>query len=391
MLKTNLRAPLVTFSTFDVLCISTTALLVLFALALASSGQRRLPSNRILLVLVILNGLLMGRAMLLMHGVLRSSDAPWLFIASLSGFFALPSLVYLYVTRLFDSRPLTRRDLRHLVPAVLGVALLGSLYVFRRSALEGSSVWTVPFAATYLISTNVVFACYALATVRALRNGHRTLPTARQARWNWGAGLALLFGLHWLFSSSAGVLALLAEVPRLVLGLEGLSIVTLLVFSGGATVVSLRDHPLLMTPVFASPPLDDDTLHAIAERLQGYMREARPYLDPSLSLDDLAAALDLPSRHVSLALNGVLGQHFFDFVNQYRVKEAQRLLRSPERMHDTILGVLYDAGFNSKSAFNRVFKLHTGQTPSAYRRAGGPIQTATAPCSKELPSPSNAD
>ena len=77
----------------------------------------------------------------------------------------------------------------------------------------------------------------------------------------------------------------------------------------------------------------------------------------------------MPARDLSQALNGVLGVSFSDFVNGYRVDEAKRLLRDPARQDDTILAVLYDAGFNSKSAFNRVFKLRTGETPSSYRRS----------------------
>ncbi|HMB90492.1 MAG TPA: AraC family transcriptional regulator [Rhodothermales bacterium] len=120
---------------------------------------------------------------------------------------------------------------------------------------------------------------------------------------------------------------------------------------------------------YATSPLDEEALADLACRLEAYMKSARPYLDASLCVADLAHALEVPSRQVSQVLNGVLGESFFDYVNRYRIAAAQRLLGDPAYKDATILHVLYEAGFNSKSTFNRVFKEQVGQTPSAYRKA----------------------
>ncbi|MCY4334687.1 MAG: AraC family transcriptional regulator [Litoreibacter sp.] len=72
----------------------------------------------------------------------------------------------------------------------------------------------------------------------------------------------------------------------------------------------------------------------------------------------------MSDNYVSQVLNEKIGQSFFDFVNSYRVKEAQtRLLNSDE----TILAIAYDIGFNSRSSFYTAFKKGTGQTPTAFR------------------------
>jgi AraC-like DNA-binding protein len=66
-------------------------------------------------------------------------------------------------------------------------------------------------------------------------------------------------------------------------------------------------------------------------------------------------------------MNEVLGVNFYDLVNKYRVEEAKQLLTDPRYDRYTILRVASDAGFNSKTTFNAVFRKFTGVTPSYYR------------------------
>ena len=58
----------------------------------------------------------------------------------------------------------------------------------------------------------------------------------------------------------------------------------------------------------------------------------------------------------------------YDFVNSYRVEEVQRRLVDPSSAHLTVLAIGLEAGFNSKSSFNAVFKKHTKMTPSQYQQ-----------------------
>ena len=67
-------------------------------------------------------------------------------------------------------------------------------------------------------------------------------------------------------------------------------------------------------------------------------------------------------------INETVGQNFFDFVNRYRIEEAKKLLANPADKKITVLEVLYEVGFNSKSSFNTLFKKHTGLTPSEFKK-----------------------
>jgi len=103
------------------------------------------------------------------------------------------------------------------------------------------------------------------------------------------------------------------------------------------------------------------------EKLIRYMKSQKPYLQPSLSLDELAEKVSIPPHHLSQILNTCLNHNFFDFINSYRIKESERLLSEQDSYRKTILEILYGTGFNSKSVFNTAFKKHTGMTPTQFR------------------------
>ena len=99
-----------------------------------------------------------------------------------------------------------------------------------------------------------------------------------------------------------------------------------------------------------------------------YMESRKPYLDSTLCLNNLAEKLAIPAHHLSQVLNICLNQNFFDFINSYRIKESRRLLSEQDSGKKTIIEILYQTGFNSKSVFNSAFKKHTGMTPTQFRK-----------------------
>ncbi len=103
-------------------------------------------------------------------------------------------------------------------------------------------------------------------------------------------------------------------------------------------------------------------------RLLEFMESEEPYLDATLTLQKLAEKIERPNRDVSILINHNLNQHFFDFINQFRIQKAQNILLNPKNNQLTIQQIMYDVGFNSKSSFYTAFKKQTGVTPSEYRK-----------------------
>ena len=98
------------------------------------------------------------------------------------------------------------------------------------------------------------------------------------------------------------------------------------------------------------------------------MAEEKPFLNPSLTIQDVSVAIEIPVRDLSLLINHKLEQHFYDFVNTYRIENAMDILKVSTKSKVTILEILYEVGFNTKSSFNTAFKKHTGNTPTSYRK-----------------------
>lgn len=103
-------------------------------------------------------------------------------------------------------------------------------------------------------------------------------------------------------------------------------------------------------------------------KLQQYMNEEKPFLNPSLTIQDISSKIGIPVRDLSILINHKLDQHFYDFVNSYRIAHAMGILKDITKSKLTILEILYEVGFNSKSSFNTAFKKHTGSTPTAFRK-----------------------
>ena len=124
-------------------------------------------------------------------------------------------------------------------------------------------------------------------------------------------------------------------------------------------------------PQYQFSSLDIDRKQTYLDHLLTYMEDEKPYRDSNIRMDDIANALDIPSHHLSQIINELLEVNFNEFINAYRVEEVKQKLRNPAHAHLNILALAFDAGFNSKTSFNRIFKQFTGKTPSLYRTQGG--------------------
>ena len=103
-------------------------------------------------------------------------------------------------------------------------------------------------------------------------------------------------------------------------------------------------------------------------KLKEYFKEDKPYLNPEITIAEVSHRMNVSVRYLSQVINESLGKNFYDFINSYRIEEAKRQLITEADSKKTVLEVLYDSGFNSKSAFNSAFKKHTGFTPTEFRK-----------------------
>jgi adenylate cyclase len=112
--------------------------------------------------------------------------------------------------------------------------------------------------------------------------------------------------------------------------------------------------------------LDTNIVADYTSRLLNYTRDAKPYLNPDLSLRILAQQIDIQPNQLSWLLNESIGKNFNEFINHYRVDAFKSLSNDPKNAHITLMGLAYESGFNSKTVFNTYFKKETGLTPKQY-------------------------
>jgi AraC-like DNA-binding protein len=112
--------------------------------------------------------------------------------------------------------------------------------------------------------------------------------------------------------------------------------------------------------------VEPEDLALYQKKLHDLMVEQKLYIDPTLSLNKLAKAMDTNPRFLSSLINGGLGTTFYDLINRYRIDEVKRLLKDPSNKNLTIEAIAHHAGFNSKSTFNSAFKKFNQMTPREF-------------------------
>lgn len=167
-------------------------------------------------------------------------------------------------------------------------------------------------------------------------------------------------------------------------GLAMLLFATLFLYAAGFVIAALR-FPRLFVPItvediataeaLRSPdaPVSEGATAAEAaaalSQVEAFMTEHRPFLRSDLTLAELAREIGLPARRLSQLVNRGRGRNFADWVSQYRVEEAKRLLADPQSGIRSVLDAMYAAGFSSKSTFNASFKASAGLTPTEFMHA----------------------
>jgi AraC-like DNA-binding protein len=113
-----------------------------------------------------------------------------------------------------------------------------------------------------------------------------------------------------------------------------------------------------------TPPSDVAAETELLAQLDELLQTTQLHLDPNLNLNKIARKLGVPARQVSTAVNRQRGVSVSQFINNLRIDEACRLLKSTDL---PVTRVMLQSGFITKSNFNREFSRRLGQSPSAWR------------------------
>lgn len=294
---------------------------------------------------------------------------PWYAIAQLLPFIH-GSMFFLYVSVLTESRPLRIGDL-HVTLGLLA-ALIWNRKLFAIPTADAHQLFAgnVPTVHWQQIQqTDLALFVYSLSYVLAAL----TLVVRYRGRLLQSRSDGYEHEMHWLLTMAVGQLAI--WLVALMTWLTPFSWIDSRAIYATVTawVVSLAylalthpgSVPATTMPARAAEPIDLGRAGAVDQRISELMSD-RIYLQPDLSIAELAAACGEPEYLVSAVINQRHNANFCEFINRRRVEEAQRLLLSTP--HRPILDIAFEAGFSSKTTFNKVFKQATGLTPSVWRQ-----------------------
>jgi AraC-like DNA-binding protein len=204
------------------------------------------------------------------------------------------------------------------------------------------------------------YLAYLFLSYQQIQKYKTSLPTQEPAvRW-----LRLLLGAL-LALWGVYVLNLLEERIPYILGPILYSVIAY-----GVSFLALQKGYLTQLNLvkYKTTPLTEEEIDQVYRDVKKLLEEKELYRDPDLTLGMVSKALKVSTQKISLAVNSRSGSNFNGFVNQYRVRQAQLLLRDEKYGALTIASIALEVGFNSLTSFNTAFKKERQETPSAYRK-----------------------
>ncbi len=294
--------------------------------------------------------------------------------------YALPFLfgpfLYLYC-KSFDVTRFKKTVLVHFIPFLIHfgyllpfIILSGPEKVDILTNTQNIPIWRFWVARGIVVAQVLHILGYSILLFGLLRqqSNDRTLAS-KINRKIWFKRISLLFLVFGIIHASYYVMVFLGKYELQVdyLMSLGMSIIIYFVgYTGFRIPQFLGELPEVrksQRPENFSPQMSNDLLI----KLKKHMEDQKPFLDGDLKLGNLADQLGMKSHDLSQLLNDSLGQNFSEFINGFRIKEAERLLTS-DNEDLKVIQVAYQCGFNTKTAFYNSFKRKNGVSPLLFRK-----------------------
>jgi AraC-like DNA-binding protein len=222
-----------------------------------------------------------------------------------------------------------------------------------------------------LILQNLIYFLFIYKQINHYRQAiHQHYSNTKQMEVSWLAffyslyiASLLLFAVSILYNQVTGKL----ELVSFVIETFSLLLYMLIVFYGLKFQFRFKDQ-LKVSESNGSKLFDPEQKNEIGLKLTGYMERYKPYKNPEITILQLSIDAGIPVRELSAYINSELDKNFFEFINGYRLGESLTQMANEKLAKKTILEILYDSGFNSKSTFYDVFKKQFNCSPQKYRQ-----------------------
>ena len=375
------------FELHDMATMMTAILCFLFATMIVASGKFR-PISACLLAGFFLSQTFVSLHELVLYGdqfryAVLNSSPNWFFIGSL-GYALDGPLLYLYVVSIIrpDFR-LSVKHRRHLLPLVIYFIFLFVAFYCQDYSLKWKIIdrylfdlnWQFVTMDTLIKSSRFV---YLLMSIYLINKYREQLKDSRSSIENIDLTWLKILVLGFAVVTLVGVLLSISKVINLFYPVEislqiflglttyyaDLFLVCFLLFFSAVNISSVEKVKDQSKDSYADYEADAEYVG----RIKKFMDDEKPYLKSNITLDALSELIDVPARELTSILNGHFKMNFYEFINNYRIKEAKAILAADEDQEKSISDILLAVGFNSKSVFNTFFKKNVGLTPTDFRK-----------------------
>ncbi len=361
-----------TFTLLDLVLFTGIVQGIFLMVSLQFISKKNKAANKILMIIIGISIIVFAREM-----VSYQMD-PKMFwrtaILTETTIYLFPPLLYLYFKRLvFKDHERKKLGFAHYIPSILmlGYFLWTLSFTLKEyfSILGAAGILTIYFVMESIGMLSFAFYTYvSFKILRQLKNiAQPTAYTQKVTRYisyvligislitiGWAIGIFNVYILK-NFSSiiSYKLIWICITIFLFIVGYFSLT---------QPEIVRLPEKKKLST----KKRLTQEEIVRIQEKLTVLIEEEAIYTRSDLNLKMLAKKLDTTANNLSWFLNSVYEKTFYEYINEYRVKAFLQKVEAGEHKKQTLLSIAMDAGFNSKSTFNKTFKLLMNDTPSNY-------------------------
>jgi AraC-like DNA-binding protein len=349
---------------------------IILAVAFALTKHGKIKANRILATFMLL--LSYGLFVILLYDSRYYLDFPVLIMTETPLIFLFGPLLLFYTESLISKEfELAKRNLLHLIPFFLFVILLMPFYFqdaeTKIQACELNDNDPPLYHGYVIFATGHILFYISLIFFRVKkysRNLKGLFSNLDKINLWWVVRFSLILVIYFL----AILLSYLLETNTFY-GPLMIAMIGLLVYAGLKALTQMDIHTTEESKYNKKQKAKYETSALTAEMAKGYLSKLdeqihsnKVYLNPNITLPELASLIAMSTHHLSQILNEYHKMNFFEFINHYRVENAKTQLIKPGKKHIKISEIAYISGFTTLSSFNAAFRKSEKMTPSHYRR-----------------------
>lgn len=289
-------------------------------------------------------------------------------------FFLYGPLLFIYIEDLLNLPPVfAGKRWIHFIPSFIYFTILlpyafMSPEIYLKRLLTGD-IWQYPSDQAFALLHILIYLVWSFVKVKQYQqNALNQIANAQWLKYIYAVlALTFLSWFGWAFAYASSMLNIFQGIGEI--AYSGVwSVMALISCTFG--FYSIRQPEIFRITVepekYKGSTLSNARIEEIAAKLSELMETNKPYLNNRITLNEISDMINENRKDVSRIINEKYNKNFFEFISLYRINEFKRLADPENLKNRTILSLALESGFNSKSAFNSVFKKLTGITPSKY-------------------------